>query len=83
MTLILPFQNQIRGIMKKGKRNQRKWIHSTQYPNRTFNEDKNEDDKKVFRQMQTKISFKSIRNLENVKQFKTLIKSETFYQSST
>jgi Flp pilus assembly protein CpaB len=53
-------------------------VHSTKYPNQTFNEDKNENDKKVFRQMQTKISFKSISNPENVKQSKTLTKSKGF-----
>jgi hypothetical protein len=45
MTLILPFQNQNRDIMKKGqviKENR----YTQQAPNQTFNEDKSKDDKK-------------------------------------
>jgi hypothetical protein len=71
------YNEERKNIIKENEYTQQK------YPNQTFNEDKNEYDKKVFRQMLTKIYFKSISNLRNVKKFKTLIKSKTFYQSST
>ena len=56
MASINPFPNQIRDVMNKIKCNLRKLTHSTQFPNQTCNVDKNENERKAFCEIQTKMS---------------------------
>jgi hypothetical protein len=72
MISVLPFPNQIRDVMKKGKCNPRKSTHSTQFPNQTRNVDKNEEDWKAFCQMQTKkfLNQKTIWKVKSIQNLK-------------
>jgi hypothetical protein len=82
MISVLPFPNQIRDIMKKGKRNPRKSTHSTQFPNQTHNVDKNEMIEKLFVKCKQKC-FSINKQSGKKNQSKTSNKSKTLGQTST